>query len=209
MYQSSNPIGKLMSAFFFGFLLIVVGLYVGQFVPPILVLPLAFLELILVIIVIFTRKRKSLGYFVMYLFMFVSGITLYSVIARYVSVLGAGEVLKAFIIALVAFAALAIFGYLTKFNLGFLGNILFFALLILLVIMIAGIFIPFSSTVSLIISIAGIVIFAGFTLYDFNQIARNGFYEEDIPIIVINIYLDFINLFQFILSFMEHFNSDD
>lgn len=208
MYQE-NPIGKLMSHFLFAFLTVVIGLYIGQYVPPPFVFPLAILELILVIIVAFTRKRKGLGYFILYLFMFISGITLYSVLAHYVSVLGADEVLKAFIIALIAFAALAIFGSLTKFNLGFLGNFLFFSLLILIVVLIAGIFIPFSNTVNLIIAIVGILIFVGYTLYDFNQIARNGFYEEDIPTIVINVYLDFINLFTYILRFMKYFGNDD
>lgn len=209
MYQETNPVGKLMSAFFFAFVLVVIGLYVGQFVPLVLVIPLAILELVLVFIVAFNRKRKGLGYIVMYLFMFISGITLYSVIAHYVSVLGADEVLKAFIITLIAFAALAIFGSLTKFNLGFLGNFLFLGLLLLIIVVFAGIFIPFSNTINLIISIVGIGIFAGFTLYDFNQIARNGFQDEDIPSIVINIYLDFINLFIYILRFMKYFGSDD
>src|SRR5690606_2742705 len=99
----------------------------------------------------------------------------------------------------------AIFGAVTKFNFGFLGNFLFFSLLILIIILLAGLFIPFSNTVNLIISIAGIAIFAGYTLYDFNQIARNGFQEEDIPSIVIDIYLDFINLFTYILRFIRFF----
>ncbi|WP_121616603.1 Bax inhibitor-1/YccA family protein [Virgibacillus halodenitrificans] len=209
MYQKSNPIGKLMSAFFFAFLLAVIGVYAGQYIPPQFIWPLAILELVLVIIVAFTRNRKGLGYFVMYLFMFVSGLTLYAMLAHYVSVLGADEVLKAFIIAVVAFAALAIYGSMTKFNLGFLGNFLFFGLLVLVLVLIAGIFIPFSNIVNLIIAIAGIGIFAGYTLYDFNQIARNGFEEEDIPTIVVNIYLDFINLFTYILRFMKYFNSDN
>ena len=205
MHQQSNKINKLMMTFFFAFLVAVIGLYVGQYVPTKFVLPLAILELILVIIVVFSRKHKGLGYFVMCLFMFVSGITLYAVIASYVSILGADEVLKAFIIAVFAFAALAIFGAVTKFNFGFLGNFLFFSLLILIIILLAGLFIPFSNTVNLIISIAGIAIFAGYTLYDFNQIARNGFQEEDIPSIVIDIYLDFINLFTYILRFIRFF----
>ncbi|MFC7746817.1 Bax inhibitor-1 family protein [Lentibacillus kimchii] len=193
-----------MATFFAAFLIAVIGLYAGQYVPPSLMLPLSILELVLVIIVVFTRKHQGLGYFVMYLFMLVSGITLYAIIANYASVLGADEVFKAFVIALVAFAALAVFGSVTKFNLGFLGNILFFGLLILVVVSLAGIFIPFSNTINLIIAIAGIGIFAGYTLYDFNQIARNGFSEKDIPSIVINIYLDFINLFTYILRFMRY-----
>jgi len=205
MYQASSPIGKLMGTFFVAFLIAAIGLYAGQFVPPHFILPLSILELILVIIVAFTRKRKNLGYIVMYLFMFVSGVTLYALIAGYISVLGADEVLNAFIIAAVVFAGLAIFGSVTKFNFGFLGNFLFFGLLILIVVLIAGIFIPFSNTTNLIISIVGIVIFAGYTLYDFNRIAKNGFREADIPSIVISIYLDFINLFTYILRFMRYF----
>lgn len=200
---------KFLFTFCLAFIVSVIGLIVGQFVPPILMIPLMIVELILIIIVVFARKSKKFGYSIMYLFMFISGITLYVSISHYVSELGADVVLKAFIVTVFAFIAIAIFGYVTKFNFGFLGNFLFFALLILLIAMIVGIFIPFGNTLNLIISIVGIAIFAGFTLYDFNKIAREGIHEEDIPITVINIYLDFINLFLYVLRFLQFSSKDD
>ena len=46
----------------------------------------------------------------------------------------------------------------------------------------------------------GVFVFIGFTLYDISNIARHGVPQELVPMAVLGLYLNFINLFQFILQ---------
>lgn len=199
----SNVIAKLVITFVFAFAVATFGLIAGSFVPSVLMLPLMIVELLLLIVLAFARKSKKLGYGLMYSFMLVSGITLFPVISHYVSTIGAGDVLKAFLIALISFVVVAVYAVKTKVNYSFLGLFLLFALLILIAVSIGTLIFPFSSTLNFIIAIAGTIIFLGFTLYDFNRLARNGVREEEIPLVVINIYLDFINLFLSVLRYFR------
>ncbi|EZP76931.1 hypothetical protein H839_10053 [Parageobacillus genomosp. 1] len=182
------------------------GLYVGQWIPAALHLPLAMLEIVLLLVMIFSRSKKAVGYPLMYSFMLVSGATLYPLIGYYISVIGADAVLKAFALAVVSFSGVAIYAAKTKEDFSFLGGFLILGAFALLGLLIIQWFIPFSSVGQMGIAALGILIFLGFTIYDINRLARYGFTEADIPMIVVNIYLDFINLFVYILRF---FASDE
>jgi uncharacterized protein len=203
LYGQSEVVSKLVITFVLAFAVATLGLAAGSFVPSFLMLPLMILELLLIIVLVFTKRSKKFGYGLMYSFMLVSGMTLFPVLSHYVSTIGAGDVLKAFLIASISFVVVAVYAVKTKVDYSFLGIFLLFALLILLAVLIGTLFIPFSSTLNLIIAIAGTMIFLGFTLYDFNRLARKGVREEEIPLIVIDIYLDFVNLFLSILRFFR------
>ncbi|TCP22124.1 hypothetical protein EV207_13712 [Scopulibacillus darangshiensis] len=197
-----RPYTKLFTAFFAGLLTATVGLYAGQYVPQALMLPLMIVEIIMIVMMIFVRKKKAVGYGMMFAFMFISGMTLYPVIAYYVSTLGANVVLEAFGITAVSFAGIAIYATVSKRDFTFLGSFLFISLIALVGLGILNIFLPFSSTTQLIYSAFGILIFIGYTLYDFSRLTVHGFTERDIPMIVVSVYLDFVNLFLYILRFI-------
>jgi uncharacterized protein len=203
---SSSPIAKLTVTFLAALAVATGGLYVGQWIPAALHLPLAVLEIVLLLVMIFSRSKKAVGYPLMYSFMLVSGATLYPLIGYYISVIGAGAVLKAFALAVVSFSGVAIYAAKTKEDFSFLGGFLILGAFSLLGLLIIQWFIPFSSVGQMGIAALGILIFLGFTIYDINRLARYGFTEADIPMIVVNIYLDFINLFVYILRF---FASDE
>jgi uncharacterized protein len=205
-YGAKSALPKLIVTFMAAIGIATLGLVAGSFLPPAMVLPLIVVEFILLFVMIFARKAKRVGYGLMYAFMFVSGATLYPTLAYYVSAIGASEVLKAFIIAVASFVGVAIYAAKTKEDFTFLGGFLTMGLFVLIGFMIVGIFIPFSSTTNMAIAAGGILIFLGFTLFDINRLAKYGFHEEEIPMIVISIYLDFINLF---LSILRFFRSDD
>ncbi len=173
----------------------------GQYVPPVLMLPLVIVELIMIVMMVFLRKRKAVGYGLMFAFMFISGLTLFPVIASYVSMLGADTVLKAFGITTVSFAGVATYASLSKKDFSFLGGFLFIGLIVLVVIGIVNVFLPFSHTTDLVYSAFGIFIFVGYTLFDFSRLTHHGFSDKDIPFIVVSVYLDFVNLFLYILRF--------
>jgi uncharacterized protein len=92
-------------------------------------------------------------------------------------------------------------GYATRRDLSGLARACFWALLVLIVFGIVTIFVNIPHG-ALIYSIAGLVIFAGFTLYDFQRLRRT----QDIraaPLIAASIFLDVLNVF---LLFLNLFN---
>jgi modulator of FtsH protease len=92
-------------------------------------------------------------------------------------------------------------GYATRRDLSGLARVCFWALLVLIVFGIVTIFVNIPHG-ALIYSIAGLVIFAGFTLYDFQRLRRT----QDIraaPLLAASIFLDVLNVF---LLFLNLFN---
>lgn len=197
-----KPYSKLFAAFFSGLMVTTAGLYLGQYVPPALMLPLAIVEIGMIVMMMFVRKRQAVGYLLMYAFMFISGLTLFSVIGYYVSLIGATTVLQAFAVTTVSFGAIAVYTMVSKRDFTFLGGFLFLGLIALVAFSLFSFFIPFSSTTMMIYSAFGILIFIGYTLFDFSRLTVHGFTDQDIPMIVVSIYLDFVNLFLYILQFI-------
>jgi FtsH-binding integral membrane protein len=93
-------------------------------------------------------------------------------------------------------AALGAYGYATRRDLSAWSRVLFWALLALLVFGIVAIFVSIPNS-NLIWAIAGLVIFGGFTIVDFNRLRRAG-QESAVPIAA-SIFLDVLNIFQFFL----------
>jgi FtsH-binding integral membrane protein len=136
-----------------------------------------------------------------------NGVTL-SVIAE---VYAAATIASALFIATAMFGALGLFGWTTKRDLGRFGTFLFMALIGLLVAMFVGIFIQ-ATALQWAISIAGVLIFSGLTVFDFQRIKQEGaFAQSDAAAIVsaLGLYLDFINLFLFILRIFGLAGGDD
>jgi FtsH-binding integral membrane protein len=135
-----------------------------------------------------------------------NGFTLSFVLMAYT----AGSVAQAFITAAGMFAAMSIYGMVTKRDLSSLGSLMVMALVGLLIAMIVNIFLA-SSTMDLVITGAGILIFLGLTAYDTQFLKEMG---ETVPaddalavrrgtiIGALKLYLDFINLFLMLLRFV-------
>lgn len=200
---------KILSAFAASLVFAAGGTFVGQFVPDALFIPLIIFELVILIVALFFRKKKGqIGYPFLYFFTFLTGVTTYPVIAHYASTIGATMVGVAFLTTAITFSALAIYGSVTKRDFSFLGGILFSALLALVILGITNLFFPLGSAAVWVITIAGIVIFSGYVIYDFNMIKRLDLTEEDVPLMALNIYLDFLNLFLDILRLFGLISKD-
>ena len=111
-----------------------------------------------------------------------------------------------------AFAGLSLYGYTTKRNLTGMGTFLIMGLIGLIIASIINIFLQ-SGPFNMIISAIGVLIFAGLTAYDTQQIknayayvAGTDMIGKTIVMSALNLYLDFINMFQFLLSFMGNRN---
>ncbi len=107
-----------------------------------------------------------------------------------------------------AFAGLSLYGYTTGKDLSGMGSFLIMGVVGLLVASILNIFLG-SGTLSLVISALGVLIFAGLTAYDTQRLKSMYYYLEGSDMIgksvimgALTLYLDFINMFQFLLSFL-------
>ena len=112
-----------------------------------------------------------------------------------------------FLITAGTFAAMSLFGFVTKRDLSTMGRILFMLLIGLIIATVVNIFMK-AEGLTLILNYAGVVIFVGLTAYDTQSIKQmlqeHGDKEgaEKIALLgSLSLYLDFINLFIYLLRF--------
>lgn len=117
-----------------------------------------------------------------------------------------GVIYKTFFITAGTFAAVSVYGYLTKADLSKVGNILMMALFGLIIATFVNIFVE-SSTFDMIISYVGVIIFVGLSAWDTQKLKMiySEAAEVDESVLkvaligALTLYLDFINLFLFLL----------
>jgi uncharacterized protein len=123
---------------------------------------------------------------------------------------GMTTVAKAFLITSASFGALSLWGYTTKRDLSGIGVFLFMGVIGLIIASIVNMFVQ-SSMMSFIISVVGVLIFAGLTAFD-TQRLKYMYYElqgnaRGMAVATtqgaLSLYLDFINMFMFILRLMS------
>ena len=207
--SSRYALPKILRAFTLSLAISLLGFITGNFVPPAIFLPLMILELVMLIAAFFVRRRKMLSYGFLYTFTFISGITLYPVVTSYLITIGAKPVLMSLTATITIFGGLSLYASTTKRDFSFLGGFLTAALLALIVIGIFNIFSPLSSTATLIYSFIGILVFSGYVIFDVNRIKQHGLSDEEVPLMALNLYLDFVNLFLYILRFIGVLSSRD
>ena len=112
------------------------------------------------------------------------------------------SIFTTFLIAAGMFGAMAAWGYVTKADLSSLGSILFMALIGLILASVVNIFVA-SSALYWITTYAGVAIFAGLTAYDMQKLKRYAEAGGDSGGAAVSgalaLYLDFVNLFLFLL----------
>ena len=119
------------------------------------------------------------------------------------------SVANVFFITAGTFAAMAAYGYFTKSDLTTLSKYLFMALIGLVIATVVNIFVG-SSMLSLVISYAGVLIFVGLTAYDSQKIKQMLAQQVDADETAqkvalfgaLTLYLDFINLFLYLLRLL-------
>ena len=134
-----------------------------------------------------------------YAFTVVMGIGLSTLFAVYT----AYSLTQVFFITSATFAGASIYGYSTKKDLTSMGSFLIIGLIGIIIASIVNIFMA-SSGLSFVISIAGVLIFTGLTAWD-TQRAKEIYYshggDERFGVqFALSLYLNFINLFQMLLS---------
>jgi len=121
------------------------------------------------------------------------------------------SIAQTFLVTSIAFAGLSLYGYTTKRDISGWGAFLIMGLIGLIVAMIVNIFLG-SPAVAFAISVIGLLIFAGLTAYDTQRIkteyvahaqhADQEWLDKSGIMGALSLYLNFINIFMFLLSFM-------
>ena len=121
------------------------------------------------------------------------------------------SITQTFLVTAIAFAGLSLYGYTTKKDISAWGSFLIMGVIGLIVASVVNIFLG-SSVLQLAISAIGVLIFAGLTAYDTQKIkttylahAMHGDQEwlgKAAIMGALNLYLDFVNLFMFLLQFL-------
>ena len=138
-----------------------------------------------------------------YIFAIVNGLSLAPIFLIFT-----GEsIASTFFITAATFGAMSLYGYFTKSDLSKFGSILVMALIGLIICSVVNIFMA-SSTLYWITSFVGVLIFIGLTAWDTQKIKNMALAMPEATdgrlatIGALNLYLDFINLFLYLLRFM-------
>ena len=136
-----------------------------------------------------------------YVYAALMGVSLSSILLVYTG----GSVARAFFITAGAFAGLSLYGYTTKRSLSAMGSFMVVGLIGLIIASVVNILLA-STQLDFVISVAGVLIFAGLTAWDTQKIklmymAGDSQSEMTKKSIfgALMLYLDFINMFMFIL----------
>jgi FtsH-binding integral membrane protein len=205
-------LGLLLS----GILAYVVGttpaLYMTLLTPP-LAYVVMFGPLAILLISSFTMRNPSpvAANLVYWTVVTLIGVSLGAIVFAYGRIPdGMTIVAKAFLITAASFGALSLWGYTTKRDLTGFGTFLIMGLIGLVIASIVNMFLQ-SSMMSFVISVIGVLVFAGLTAFD-TQRLKFMYYQlggDQRAMAVgstfgaLSLYLNFINLFQFILSLLS------
>ncbi|MBB6443586.1 Bax inhibitor-1/YccA family protein [Bacillus benzoevorans] len=206
---AGNYLPSVLRTFAFSLAIAFLGTMAGVFVPPALFLPLVILEVGMLIFAFIIRRKKAMSYSFLYAFTFISGLTTYPIVSHYLAAVGPAPVISAFGTTTVVFAGLALYASTTKRDLSFLRGMLMAALLALIAISIFNLIWPLTTTGMLAFSFIGVLVFSGYVLFDFNRMKHYGVTAEEVPLMALNLYLDFVNLFINILRIFGILGSDD
>ena len=133
----------------------------------------------------------------------VNGLTLGVIFLKYTET----SIMSTFLVTSITFGVMSVYGFTTKSDLTSWGKILFFALIGLIVATLVNFFLK-SSMFQFIISGIGVLVFVGLTAYDTQKLKALAFSANDEESMTklavygaLDLYLDFINLFLYLLRF--------
>ncbi len=132
------------------------------------------------------------------------GLSLSSVFLVYTG----SSITQTFFVTSIAFGSLSLYGYTTKRDLSAFGSFLFMGLIGIIVASLVNLFLQ-SSALQFAVSVIGVLLFAGLTAFDTQRI-KSMYFEGDGAAVAgkkaimgaLALYLDFINMFMFLLQFM-------
>lgn len=200
-YMAMGLLGTALAAYFGA----ASGIYVALAQTPFIwLLVLAPLGMVLFLSVRLHKLSASTAKNMFWLYAGLTGLSLSYVLLAFTGV----SVVRTFLITAASFGALSLYGYTTKRDLSGLGSFLFMGLIGIILASIVNFFLQ-SSALHFAVSVIGVLVFAGLTAYDTQDIKRI-YYAGDTREVAekkaimgaLRLYLDFINMFLLLLQFM-------
>ena len=181
------------------------GVYVALAQTPLIwLVVLAPLGMVLFLSARLHKLKSSTAKNMFWLYAGLTGLSLSYVLLAYTGV----SVVRTFLITAIAFGSLSLYGYTTKRDLSAFGAFFMMGLVGLIVAMLVNFFLQ-SSALHFAVSVIGVLIFAGLTAYDTQDIKRiyyagdtRELAEKKAIMGALRLYLDFINMFLFLLQFL-------
>ncbi len=178
------------------------ALYVSPLKYVLMISPLAF---VLVISFGLHKLSAQATQLVFWAFAAVMGLSMSAVFTFFTG----SSIAQTFFVTAAAFASLSLYGYTTKRDLSGWGSFLIMGVVGIILAMIVNWFLQ-SSALQFAISVIGLLVFAGLTAYDTQRIKDEYLVIRHNAELVakasvmgaLSLYLDFVNMFQFLLSFM-------
>lgn len=173
---------------------------------PMIVLLLVQLGLVIWLSARVMKMQTSTAALVFLAYSLLTGITLAPIFLVYTE----SSIGMTFLVSAGTFGAMATYGMITKTDLTKIGNILFMALIGMIIAMVVNMFLG-SSMMDLIISVIGVIVFTGLTAYDTQKLKDMSYQLQgesaDVQFKVsilgaLTLYLDFINLFLMLLRLL-------
>ncbi|QIB34819.1 Bax inhibitor-1/YccA family protein [Ancylobacter pratisalsi] len=191
------------------------GLYLNEFGVALFFSPLRWVVMLAPLAAVFFLSfrvdRMSVGAAqgVFWLYAALVGVSLASIFLVYTH----ESVIRVFFITAAAFGGLSLYGYTTSRSLSGMGSFLMMGLIGIIIAMVVNIFLG-STMLQFVISVAGVLVFAGLTAYDTQRIKEMYFAGDDDVVAgrkaimgALTLYLDFINLFLMLLQLFGNRNN--
>jgi len=154
-----------------------------------------------------TRGKPGLNLSMLFLFTFLTGVSLVPLLASLIG-MGQGAMIgNAFLMTSVLFGALSMFAINSKSDFSSWGKPLFITLIVVIVASLVNYFILQSPMMHIVITAGILLLFSIFTIYDTQNIA-NGAYDSPVDAAV-SLYIDFLNMFTAMLQLLGIFGGDD
>jgi len=178
------------------------GAYLGRNLAPGVGLLCTIAGFVAILALRFARSSITLGVAILIGLGTMLGLGIGPVLSRYASLQGGSTLIAQAAAGTALFiGAFGAYGYATRRDLSHWARTLFFALLALIGFGLIGVFVAIPHA-QLIYAIAGLGIFAAYTMFDFNRLKRAQ--SGDAVFIAASIFLDVLNVFLLLLSLMSN-----
>ncbi len=168
---------------------------------------LAPLGMVIVISAGIDRLRPAAAQMLFWVFSALMGISLSSIFLVYTHT----SIVRVFFITAATFGALSLYGYTTKRDMSGMGSFLFMGLIGIIIASLVNLFLA-SSMLQFVVSVVGVLVFAGLTAWDTQRLKNDYIYgyasqggdvaERAAITGALSLYLNFINLFTLLLQLL-------
>ena len=153
-----------------------------------------------------TRGKAGLNLAMLFLFTFLTGVSLVPLLASLISAGNGAVIGNAFLMTAVLFGALSLFAINSKSDFSSWGKPLFITLIVVIIASLVNYFLLRSPIMHIVITAGILILFSFFTIYDTQNIA-NGAYDSPVDAAV-SLYIDFLNMFTALLQLLGIFGDD-